>query len=75
MRHANASACRIGLHCTGSSLVLTVEDNGIGGVRPSGSGLAGMLERVTSAGGRLDIDSTRGVAIRATFPLSSGPTS
>ena len=73
MRHANASACRIGLHCTGSSLVLTVEDNGVGGVRQTGSGVAGMLERVSSAGGRLDIDSTRGVAIRATFPLSSGP--
>ncbi len=70
MRHAKASACRVGLHCTDGSLVLTVEDNGIGGVRPGGSGLAGMLERVKSAGGRLDIDSADGVAIRATFPWS-----
>jgi two-component system sensor histidine kinase DesK len=70
MRHAQATACRVGLHHADRSLVLTVEDNGIGGVRPSGSGLAGMLERVRSAGGRLDIDSANGVAIRATFPWS-----
>jgi len=70
MRHARASACRIRLHRTDSSLVLTVEDNGVGGVRPGGSGLAGMLERVSSAGGRLDIDSANGVAICATFPCS-----
>lgn len=70
IRHAKASACRIGLHRTESSLTLTVEDNGVGGLRPSGSGLTGMLERVRSAGGRLDIDSTNGVAIRATFPWS-----
>jgi two-component system sensor histidine kinase DesK len=70
MRHARASTCRIGLRRTNDSLVLTVEDNGIGGARPTGGGLAGMLERVSSAGGRLDIDSTHGVAIRATFPWS-----
>jgi two-component system sensor histidine kinase DesK len=69
MRHARATTCRIRLHRRESSLVLTVEDNGIGGARP-GAGLSGMLERVRSAGGRLDIDSTNGVAIRATFPWS-----
>jgi two-component system sensor histidine kinase DesK len=68
MRHARATACRIGLHRTDGSLVLTVEDNGIGGARPTGSGLSGMVERVSAAGGRLDIDSKNGVAIRATFP-------
>jgi two-component system, NarL family, sensor histidine kinase DesK len=70
MRHAKASACRVGLHRTEDGLVLTVEDNGTGSVRPNGTGLAGMLERVTSAGGRLDIESANGVAIRATFPWS-----
>jgi two-component system, NarL family, sensor histidine kinase DesK len=70
MRHAKASKCRIRLHRTNSSLVLTVADNGIGGVRPEGSGLVGMLERVRSAGGRLDIDGANGVAICATFPCS-----
>lgn len=68
MRHAKASACRIGLHRRERTLVLTVEDNGVGGAHPDGSGLAGMLERVRSAGGHLDIDSRNGVAIRATFP-------
>ena len=70
MRHAGASACRIALHRLDSGLVLTVEDNGVGGARPTGGGLTGMLERVSAAGGRLDIDGTRGVAIRATFPVS-----
>lgn len=72
MRHANASACRIGLHGVDATLTLTVQDNGVGGVRRSGSGLAGMRERVNSAGGRLDIDSTDGVTIRASFPWSGG---
>jgi two-component system sensor histidine kinase DesK len=68
IRHARASVCRVGLHGTNTSVVLTVEDNGIGGVRPTGSGVAGMLERVQAAGGRLDIQSANGVAIRASFP-------
>jgi signal transduction histidine kinase len=32
--------------------------------------LSGMIERVRSAGGDLDIGSDNGVAIRATFPWS-----
>jgi two-component system, NarL family, sensor histidine kinase DesK len=68
IRHAKASVCRVGLHGTDNSVVLTVEDNGIGGLRPNGSGLAGMRERVQSAGGRLEIESANGIAIRATFP-------
>lgn len=68
IRHAKASVCRVGLHGTENGVVLTVEDNGIGGVRPNGSGLPGMRERVQTAGGRLDIESANGVIIRATFP-------
>jgi two-component system sensor histidine kinase DesK len=68
IRHAKASVCRVGLHGTETGVVLTVEDNGIGGVWRNGSGLAGMHERVHTAGGRLDIDSANGVVIRATFP-------
>ena len=68
IRHAKASVCRVGLHGTDNCVVLTVEDNGIGGVRANGSGLAGMRERVQSAGGRLEIESANGVAIHATFP-------
>ena len=75
IRHARASACRIGLHRTNEVLVLTVEDDGIGGARPYGSGLAGMLERVHAAGGRFDMNSTRGVAVRAAFPLTPGTAS
>jgi two-component system, NarL family, sensor histidine kinase DesK len=75
MRHARASDCRIGLHRLDGELVLTVADNGVGGARPTGTGLMGMLERVSSAGGRLDIDTTSGVAIRATFPVSAGTAS
>ncbi len=70
MRHAKASACRVGLHRTDDGVVLTVEDNGVGRARPNGTGLAGMLERVKAAGGRLDIENANGVAIRATFPWS-----
>ena len=72
MRHARATVCRIRLRRMPGNLVLTVEDNGVGGAHPTGSGLKGMLERVRSAGGRLEIDGSNGVAIRATFPWTEG---
>jgi two-component system sensor histidine kinase DesK len=72
VRHARASHCHVSLRGDGDGLVLTVRDNGVGGVHPGGSGLAGMHERVRAAGGRLDIDGTRGVTIEVRLPPREG---
>jgi len=58
-------------------ITLTVQDNGHGfitGASPSnGIGLAGLQERLTVAGGKLNISSTpkRGTILSAQFPLST----
>lgn len=78
--HANARQVRIDLHRargTGSpaeTLFVTIADDGKGitpGVRSEGVGLLGMRERVLTAGGTFDLDSSpgRGVRVRAELPL------
>lgn len=82
-RHADARAARIevrmrrrGWDEPGSSpepteVLLTVSDDGRGGITRRGTGLTGIGERVRSLGGTLEIDSPRGkgTALRARFPL------
>jgi CheY-like chemotaxis protein len=63
------TATRIGVH-----LVLTVEDDGIGGARPSPEGgLAGLADRVATVNGTLTVTSEpgHGTRIRADIPLSA----
>lgn len=54
-----------------NQVVLTVSDDGRGGISRHGTGLAGIGERVRSLGGSLEIDSPRGkgTVLRARFPL------
>ncbi len=61
VRHARATHCRIAITCSGGSATLEVTDNGAGpppgrghaSAASGGSGLAGLAERVTAAGGRV----------------------
>ena len=83
VRHAQARHATVTLAFTGPGLCLTVSDDGIGmgpDVPDAGAGhrlgLIGMRERVTMAGGTLEISSVRphGTCVRAEMPLtSSGP--
>jgi two-component system sensor histidine kinase DesK len=57
VRHAGASNCRITLSTDGTNRLLAVEDDGRGKRSPDGNGIAGMRERVSALGGRLDVDS------------------
>ncbi|MDB4900525.1 MAG: sensor histidine kinase [Gemmatimonadetes bacterium] len=57
VRHAGASNCRITLSTDGSTRLLAVEDDGRGKRAPDGNGIAGMRERVSALGGRLEVDS------------------
>jgi signal transduction histidine kinase len=51
-------------------LLLAVTDDGTGGVDPTGgSGLAGLLQRVSTVDGRLDVTSPPGGPTRITVAL------
>jgi len=71
IRHASASTCRIAFEESGKKIMLTIQDDGRGGVFHEGNGLRGMRERVESLGGRLQIDSVRGTRLLITVPRST----
>jgi signal transduction histidine kinase len=76
-RHAEASACRVNLHRTADTLVVTVDDDGRG-FDPSkatqsprsGLGLLGMRERVSQLGGSVLLTSVigQGTTVRIECP-------
>jgi signal transduction histidine kinase len=68
-----AHASRIGVDAArdNGSLVVEVTDDGVGGADPeAGSGLRGLLDRVSAVGGRLDVTSPPGggTVVRVTLP-------
>ena len=75
VKHAQASKVWVDLSVEDDRVNLTVQDNGIGlGEEKSNSngiGLAGLRERITIAGGTLNISSAakRGTILSAQFPL------
>jgi PAS domain S-box-containing protein len=74
-KYAQASTARVTTTATASHLVLTVDDDGVGGARPSdGGGLAGLADRVAALDGTLTVSSQPGdgTHVRAEFPLSTG---
>jgi signal transduction histidine kinase len=61
----------VSVTCEQGSLVVEVEDDGVGGAEPSaGSGLAGLADRVHALDGWLTIESAadRGTRLRADIP-------
>lgn len=68
VRHAGASVCGVDFGVEKGNLVLTIHDDGVGGPLREGSGLLGMRERVVSAGGKLDVETDKGVTVRARLP-------
>lgn len=76
-RHAHATQVHIRLESSGTTLQLTIQDNGQGATpaqlrRPGCLGLLGMHERAHSLGGECRIESQpgRGTRIRVTIPLA-----
>jgi signal transduction histidine kinase len=67
-KHARASTAQVSIRRLPGRLAVLVSDDGIGGVqgaRPErGSGLAGLADRVASAGGVLRVDSPPGSGTR-----------
>jgi signal transduction histidine kinase len=76
VKHARASQVWVDLSVEENTVNLTVQDNGSGFTeeksKSNGIGLAGLRERITIAGGTLNISSApkRGTVLSAQFPLS-----
>jgi signal transduction histidine kinase len=76
-RHARATACRVLVQRLPSSIVVTVEDDGIGlpetqqdaGLRPEGVGLVGVRERIAELNGTFRIEGQPGHGTRLTIEL------
>ena len=59
-KHSDASRARVNVHRTGTSVVVSVEDDGVGGADPTGTGLDGLRHRVTSVEGTFNVSSPPG---------------
>jgi signal transduction histidine kinase len=76
-RHAQATACRVFVQRLAASVIVTVEDDGIGwqaskssnGARSTGLGLIGIRERAFQLGGTFRIEGRGGTGTRLTIEL------
>ena len=73
-KHSHAGRAEVAASLEDGMLRIEVRDNGAGGADPDGHGLVGMRDRVTTLGGRLEIESPAGggTLVAATLPLSAG---
>ena len=69
LKHAAASRVLVQASRTELQLQLVVSDDGVGGARPTGRGLAGMQDRVEAQGGTLSLDSPAGAGTRIAVEL------
>jgi signal transduction histidine kinase len=75
-RHAQATACRVFVQRLAASVIVTVEDDGVGWQasagrtpRPDGVGLVGIRERALELGGTFRIEGNGGSGTRLTIEL------
>jgi signal transduction histidine kinase len=70
VKHARASAVSLAATETAGTLVLSIDDDGVGGADPRGHGLRGIADRAEAAGGSLTITESPfgGTSIRAVLP-------
>jgi signal transduction histidine kinase len=71
-KHSAATQILVSVRRYGPVLVVRVEDNGVGGANPSGSGLTGLHSRVGALDGRLQVHSPSGgpTTITAELPCA-----
>ncbi|WP_376979709.1 sensor histidine kinase [Brachybacterium hainanense] len=70
LKHARATSVLLLAHRTGAGvLVVTVEDDGIGGADPHGTGLLGVTDRIETLGGRVHLVSPVGGPTRITVEV------
>lgn len=68
VRHARASEVKITLVKAAQGYTLTVQDDGVGGTGPEGTGLNSMRERLRAMGGTLERNGSQGTRLVAFFP-------
>ncbi|WP_314428346.1 histidine kinase [uncultured Microbacterium sp.] len=70
IKHAQASVISIRVRSADDELTVTIEDDGIGGADPAGTGLSGIASRVAARDGRLLVRSPAGgpTVIEAVIP-------
>ena len=73
VRHARASSCRLRLEQQNGSCRLEIADDGQGFVSMEGNGLRGMRERVEMLGGTLERKNKSGTVLIITLPLKDIP--
>jgi signal transduction histidine kinase len=75
-KHSRASHIEVSLAVCNSHLLLSIRDDGIGGVDPArGTGLIGLTDRIEALGGSLRVQSPsgNGTHIAVDLPLEGGP--
>jgi signal transduction histidine kinase len=71
-KHSQASKVEVSVQARDGVLVLTIDDDGVGGADPAqGSGLTGLADRVAALGGTIAITSPpdRGTSLRVELPV------
>jgi signal transduction histidine kinase len=72
VKHSGASDVAVRIVGTARTLCVEVRDEGCGGADPTGSGLQGLADRVSAAGGSLTVGEVdpHGTTVRAVFPCA-----
>jgi PAS domain S-box-containing protein len=72
-KHAYATSAAVAVRVVDSTLEVEVSDDGVGGVRPEGSGLQGLVDRLAALDGRLQIASPAdgGTLVAAVIPIAT----
>jgi signal transduction histidine kinase len=71
-KHAHATTVTIGARRLNGELLVEVNDDGVGGADPNGSGLRGLADRVAALDGQLRVHSPAGKGTRITAELPCG---
>jgi signal transduction histidine kinase len=73
VKHAAADQIVVRVDRHGDDLIVVVEDDGVGGADPTGSGLRGLADRAEAVGGHLDVLARQptGTTLRAVLPCGS----
>jgi signal transduction histidine kinase len=72
-KHAKATSVRVTVRRAADSLRVVVEDDGVGGADPGGSGLTGLADRVGGVDGSMQVQSPTGgpTVITVELPCAS----
>jgi len=77
-KYARASHVDVEVRSLGDRLLVTIEDDGVGGAdQTAGSGIVGLEDRIAALGGRLHVESPpgRGTSVRVDVPVAVGAAS